>query len=166
MRTHLIRWLAAAIVALVLVGAQAQHFDEPSVMNQPYTQQVQDGYFGDYEGTYAPSEAKAEEGGPAPLKAEAKVVPQGERSYRIVLRAQPRDPAEWPLQIELPGRLEGERIRVFGSMGGHEWEGEIAKKTLRINKRGYGGIFEMRQVSKKAPSEGLKPPAGAIVLVA
>jgi hypothetical protein len=166
MKLHLIRWTAAVCVALALARGQAQHFDEPSVMNVPYTQQVQDPYFGDYDGTYAPSEAKAEEGGPMPVKAEAKVVPQGDRNYRVVLRAQPHDSTEWPLQIELPGRLEGERIHVFGSMGGHEWEGDIAKKTLRINKRGYGGIFEMLQVKKKSPSEGLKPPADAILLVA
>ena len=107
----------------------AQHFDEPTVMNQPYTQEVQDPYFGDYEGTYAPADLKPDAGGPQPVKAEAKVFPQGNRGYRVVLRAQPPDSTEWPLQVELDGRLEGESIRVAGFAGGHEWEGEAVSYT-------------------------------------
>jgi hypothetical protein len=166
MTNYLLAAMAILGMTGISSGSYAQHFDEPTVMNQPYTQEVEDPYFGDYEGTYAPSDLKPDAGGPQPVTAEAKVFPQGNRSYRVVLRAKPLDPAEWPLQVELDGRLEGERIRVTGLVGGHEWEGEIAKKRLKVNKRGYGGSFEMKQVMKKSPNEGLKPSAKAIVLLA
>src|SRR5262245_55105481 len=107
---------AVAIVVLCAAGfnMQARHFDEPCVINQPYTQEVPDAYFGDYEGTYACSDVKPADGGPHLVKAEAKVFPQGGRTYRVVLRARPLDPADWPIQIELAGRMEGERVRVLG----------------------------------------------------
>jgi hypothetical protein len=160
----------AALVLLGLAGAvptlHSQHFDEPSVMNQPYTQLVQDPYFGDYEGTYLPSDTPAAQGAPSAVPADAKVVAEGNRHYRVALRARPLDAAEWPLAVELGARLEGERLVVSGSSGGHEWEGQIAKGTLKINKRGYGGLFELNRVVKKSPREGAKPPANAIVMLA
>ena len=162
-----------AAFLLVLAGllpgipaVRSQSFSEPSVMSLPYTQMVADPHFGDYEGTYVCSDAKQEDGGPPPVPAEAKVVTEGHRRYRVVLSARPLAPEGSPWQIELGGRLEGERILVAGEAGGHEWEGEIGKKALRISKRGYGGVFEMKQVLKKSPTEGLKPPAGALVLLA
>ena len=134
-------------------------------MNQPYTQAVPDPYFGDYEGNYASSEPPTSEGGPAPTEAEAKIIAQGSRRYHITLRAQPVDPKDWPLQIELDGHLEGERVVFSGHAGGHDWQGQAARGTLRINKQGYGGVFEMKRVMKKSPTEGLKPPANALVLL-
>ena len=161
-------WFLLALLGLIqaVPAAHGRRFDEPTVMNQPYTQLVVDPLFGDYEGTYMPSEANVEAGGPAPVAAEAKVFPQGHHRYRVVLSARPLDPQSLPLQLELEGRLDGERILVGGAAGGHYWEGEIAKQALRITKRGYCGVFEMKQVLKKSPTEGLQPPANAIVLLA
>ena len=162
--------LVYATASLCLVGnislSFSRHLDEPIVISQLYTQEVQDPYFGDYEGTYAPSELKPEEGAPQPVRAEAKVYPQGGQNYGVVLRAKPLDVAEWPLQIELNGKLEGGRIRVSGVAGGHKWEGEIANSTLKVAKRGYGGLFVMKQIMKASPTQGLKPPSTAIVLLA
>jgi hypothetical protein len=167
---HILRNTPAS--ALVLFGLVAfllpcrGGFDEPTVMNQPSTQTVRDPYFGDYEGTYAFSDTSVADGAPAPAAAEAKVVAEGNHRYRIVLRAKPLDPSEWPLQIELPGRLEGEKIVVDGHAGGHDWRGQIAGGALSIAKQSYGGGFEMKRVIKKSPTEGLPPPPGAIVLLA
>ena len=62
--------LAAALAVTVAASQlKAQHFDEPSVMNQPYTQMVQDPYFGDYEGTYSAGEVQPEPGSPKPVPA-------------------------------------------------------------------------------------------------
>src|SRR5262245_12757079 len=67
------RTKAILYCAFICVGrlSYAQHFDEPTVMNQPYTQQVPDPFYGDYEGNYAPSETSVAEGGTAPIPAEA-----------------------------------------------------------------------------------------------
>jgi hypothetical protein len=158
--------LAAALTVTVAASPlQAQHFDEPSVMNQPYTQMVQDPYFGDYEGTYSAGEERPEPGSPKPVPAEAKVRALGNRAYAIVLRTHPAD-ADEALQAEVAGRMEGERVIVSGSSQGHEWEGEIGKQALQIRKRGYGGVFQMKRVMKKSPVEALPPPPGAIVLLA
>jgi len=125
-----------------------------------------DTYFGDYEGTYSFSETAVADGAPAPAEAEAKVIAEGNSRYHLVLRAKPLDPSEWPLQIELEGRLQGEKMIVDGHAGGHDWRGEIANGALKIAKQGYGGAFEMKRVMKKSPTEGLPPPGDAIVLLA
>jgi len=144
----------------------AQHFDEPTVMNQPYTQRVPDPYFGDYEGQYTAWETPAANGGVAALPAEAQVIAQGNRRYHVTLRAKAAAPQAWPLEVELDGRLEGERVVFEGEAGGHQWQGQVSKGALKIQKRGYGGDFEMKRVLKKSPTEGLKPPDKAIVLLA
>jgi Domain of Unknown Function (DUF1080) len=166
MQTNRLLWIMALGLSLTVPGVIGRQFEEPSVMNLPYTQQVPDPYFGDYEGTYAPTELKEEAGGPAPMAAEAKVIPEGHHSYRIILAAKPREAQTLPWQIELVGRHEGERIVVEGQAGDHDWEGEITKQGLRINKRGYGGHFDMKRIIRKSPTEGLPPPADAIVLLA
>ena len=161
-------WLLAALLGLGQTArvAHSGPFEAPTVMNQPYTQMVEDPYFGDYEGTYTPSDYKMEEGGPPPVAAEAKVFPVGHYRYRVVLSTQPLDPKSLPMQLELDAHIDGERVLVGAAAGGQYWEGEIAKQTLRITKRGYGGLFQMKQVMRKSPTEGLKPPAKAIVLLA
>jgi len=70
-------------------------------MNQPYTQLVADPHFGDYEGTSVCSEMKQEDGGPPPVQAEAKVVPEGHRHYRVVLSARPMAPEGLPWQSQV-----------------------------------------------------------------
>ncbi len=139
---------------------------QPAVGDLLSTQTASDPYFGDYVGLYTPSEVKADAGGPAPVTAEAKVVAQGNGTYRVVLDAQPLDLKGLPMQIELPGHVDGGRVVVAGASGGHDWDGEVAGKALRISKHGYGGVFELKQIMKKSPTEGLKPPADAIVLLA
>ncbi len=141
-------------------------FGQPAVVNQLSTQTAEDPYFGDYVGTYSFSDTSVADGAPAPAAAEAKVVAEGNRRYRVVLRAKPLDPEEWPLQIELAGRLAGEKITIDGHAGGHDWRGQIAGGALSVAKDGYGGVFEMKRVIKKSPTEALPPPAGAIVLLA
>jgi hypothetical protein len=166
LKSNLALALAMFGTAGALAAADNQKLEEPTVMNLPMTQNAQDPYFGDYEGTYSPSEAKVEEGGSAPMAAEAKVVAHGHHQYKIELHAKMPNPDAWPLQLELDGKVEGDRVLVSGYTGGHEWSGEISKQKLRINKHGYGGVFEMSRVMKKSPTEGAKPPEGATVLLA
>jgi hypothetical protein len=155
--------LASVLGMAILAAAYGQ---EPNPGDPLFTQTSVDPYFGDYVGTYTASETPAAAGGPAPVAAEAKVVPQGNRAYRIVLDAKALDPKGLPMQIELPGHVDGERVVVGGTSGGHDWDGEVSAKTLRVSKHGYGGVFEMKQVMKQSPTEGLKPPPGALVLLA
>lgn len=160
--------LAALMAALISSGLQqhgaAQHFDEPSVMNLPYTQLVQDAFFGDYEGTYTSGDGGTDFLTAASMLATAKVYPLGSRRYAVVLRSSAAE-AELFFQVELPGRIEGDRLLVSGTSSGTEWEGVISKQTLRILKRGYGGVFAMQSVSRKSPTDGIEPPPGAIVLL-
>src|SRR5262245_30898645 len=130
--------LLFAVVCLAPLS-YGQHFDKPTVMNQPYTQLVQEPFFGDYGGHFAPSEPAVAEGGAAPAPAEAQVIAQGNRRYHVTLRARPLSSEAWPLLVELDGHLEGERILFSGSSGGHVWAGGVSKGTLKIQKRGYGG---------------------------
>jgi hypothetical protein len=73
MKQYSLGLAAALTVAVATSQLKAQHFDEPSVMNQPHTQMAQDPYFGDYEGTYSAGEDRPEPGSPKPVRAEAKV---------------------------------------------------------------------------------------------
>lgn len=146
--------------------ATAVYAQPPGNSAQLPTQFAADPYFGDYTGTYAASDTSVEAGGPVPVLAEGKIVAQGNRHYRVVLSTAPTTTQGRPWQIELEGHIDGERLVIAGAAGGHDWEGEIANKALRINKRSYGGRFEMKQVMKKSPTEGLQPPARAIVLLA
>jgi hypothetical protein len=98
------------------------------------------------------------------MPATARVFPLGNRRYAVVLRSSGGE-AERFFQVELTGRIEGERLLVSGTSGGTEWEGSIAKQALRILKQGYGGVFVLRSVVKKSPTEGLQPPPGAIALL-
>ena len=144
-------------------SAVAKPFDEPSVMGLPYTQLVEDPLFGEYEGTYFGGEPGAAVQADA---AQAQVVPAGNKVYRVVLRARAGAEEGWPLQAELEGRLEGDVIKVAGQAGANDWDGTIGPDGLKIAKRGYGGMFEMKRVVRTSPNEGLKPPAGALVLAA
>jgi len=165
MRIHTSYLRLLACLFAVLLPCRGE-LDEPAAMDQSSTQMAVDTYFGDYEGTYSFSETAVADGAPAPAEAEAKVIAEGNSRYHLVLRAKPLDPSEWPLQIELEGRLQGEKMIVDGHAGGHDWRGEIANGALKIAKQGYGGAFEMKRVMKKSPTEGLPPPGDAIVLLA
>jgi hypothetical protein len=112
-----------------------------------------DGIQGEYAGTYSPVAAAA-------AKAEAKVIGEGGGSFRVVLTAE----GEKPLKVELTGKADGKKVPLTGKAGDVEWQGMIeGGQTLVAESK--DGKADLKWFVRKSPTEGEKPPAGAIVLL-
>jgi len=66
--------------------------------------------------------------------------------------------------IEVYGDLAGPRVNISYPSGGYEWRGEIRDGRLTL-RSAYGQHLELKKVTRTSPKEGLKPPAGAVVLL-
>jgi hypothetical protein len=149
--------VAVVLAAMALVlGASTQRVawgEEDTVMGQ-------------YEGTFTPAKG-------SPIKAEAKVVAEGKRYYRAVFSATPQS-GKQAVQFQLRGRLPGKFLSLFknskklllaGKVNEVNWAGTLFQGKLAVAAKGEaGGKFELTRIEPKSPTEGLKPPAGAIVL--
>ncbi len=152
--------LAMTAVAAILVAAQAGPVQTkpPERPDTPKPEPV-DRFMGEYVGTYKPADGEA-----AP--AEAKVVPDGGGKYRVVLIRPPVGEGPSKMRIELAGKVEGDRLAFAGQAGKTKWVGRIAGKLLRAEAEGQaGGRFEGKLTVRRSPTEGLKPPKGAVVLL-
>jgi hypothetical protein len=98
------------------------------------------------------------------LKAVGKVVDEGDR-HRLVLYTTPETPIDQGAYVEISGQVDGSQLALFGLSGGYGWKGQIQDGTLRAQS-GYGQYFEMKKIESRSPNAGLKPPAGAVVLLA
>jgi len=107
------------------------------------TEEPDDGIQGVYQGADAAS-----------VKAEAKVVGQGDGAFKVILTAG-SGPA-----VELAGKLEGGKVALTGAGG---VGGTIADKKLSATVGDKK--FEMAYTTVKPPTLGEKPPAGAVVLL-
>jgi hypothetical protein len=67
--------------------------------------------------------------------------------------------------IEVYGHKSGRDCLIGDRSGGYHWGGRIADGHLSI-RSAYGQHFELDKIVRKSPKEGLKPPAGAVVLLA
>jgi hypothetical protein len=114
-------------------------------------------FMGEYEGTFH-ADSKTT------LKAVAKVVDEGDQ-HRVMLYTTPETPIDQGAFVEISGQVEGSGLTLSGSSGGKGWKGEIKDGTLTA-KTEYGQYFEMKKIESKSPNAGLKPPAGAAVLLA
>jgi hypothetical protein len=161
-RHYLLSFCLAFALALSLPAAQA--FNEPDVRGQESTQPTDpknmDNIMGYYEGTYASFDTPDH-------TAQAMVVAEGNRTYRVVLMAQPMEGMPgFPLHFEVPATLGGATLNIFGTAGDKGWQGTLTDGVLVVNKMSYGGQFVLKKVDRHSPTEGMKPPKGAIVLLA
>jgi len=114
-------------------------------------------FMGEYEGTFH-ADAKVT------LKAVGKIVDEGDR-HRVMLYTTPETPIDQGAYVEISGQVEGSGMTLSGSSGGKGWKGEIKDGTLSA-KSEYGQYFEMKKIESKSPNAGLKPPEGAVVVLA
>ena len=114
-------------------------------------------FMGEYEGIFH-ADSKTT------LKAVGKVVDEGDR-HRVVLYTTPQTPIDEGAYVEISGQVEGSELALSGRSGGYGWKGTIKDGTLTA-KTEYNEYFEMKKIESKSPNAGLKPPAGAVVLLA
>ena len=98
------------------------------------------------------------------FKAVGKIVDEGDR-HRVVLYTTPETPIDQGAYVEISGQVEGAEMALSGSSGGYGWKGEIKDGALTA-KTEYGQYFEMKKIESKSPNAGLKPPEGAVVVLA
>lgn len=115
---------------------------------------------GDYVGTYQALPATASAA--RPLEGDAKVIAQGSGRYRVVLTA--HDDKAPRFSVVLTGSAEGDRVVLAGQGSEVEWKGKVeGGKTLIAESA--AGKFDLKFTVLHSPTEGLKPPSGAIVLL-
>ena len=154
MRLQAALTIAAMAMALIARGAEQTAITDDKIM-------------GDYVGAY--SSAKG-----SPLKAEAKVIAEGTKvkgfegksAYRAVLSTAPAEKEGQAVTVELRGPLEGDQLPLADKTTNPDWTGKIANEKLTVEPKGESsGRFELKHVVLHSPTEGRKPPAGAIVLL-
>jgi len=148
----------AAVVATMAVAL--------NVGGQRVVWSAEDTIMGQYEGMATPAKGSA-------VKAQAQVVAEGKRRYRAVLSPMPEAGVK-ATPLELKGRLSwlripflmGKKLSLAGNHQGVVWTGKIAEGNLTAAAKGEaGGKFDLNRIEPRSPTEGLKPPAGAIVLL-
>jgi len=118
-----------------------------------------DTIMGEYAGTFTPTEGAA-------FKGEAKVIAEGGGAYRAVLLYTPAGEGAKQVRFELTGTLKDEELPLAGSAGGAQWKGTLAQEQLTASAEGpKGGKFDLKRAVRHSPTEGQKPPAGALVLL-
>jgi hypothetical protein len=92
----------------------------------------------------------------------AQVIALGDDKFRMVSYrgGLPGDGWDKEFKQEIPGKREGGKI-VFTST--NNYRAELAAGKITINSDA-GGPWTMEKVLRKSPTEGAKPPAGAVVL--
>jgi len=124
-----------------------------------------DTVMGEYEGTFTPAKGEA-------VPAEAKVIAEfvragGEarKNYRAILSSKPKEPSQ-AVSLVTTSTLSEAVLPLTRQINGVEWAGNLASETLTLEGKGEnGGKWELRRVVRHSPTEGEKPPAGAVVLL-
>lgn len=119
---------------------------------------AQDAFMGEYEGTYRADRGQSS-------KATAKVIAEGPAYYRVVLQAEPLKSGQPTAQFEIYGVRQGTRVNLFGRANSEMWGGSIVGDRLVANPGYYGMSLELRKTVRRSPTEGARPPAGAVVLL-
>jgi hypothetical protein len=149
------KWLTVPVLSLALAATvlaaenkpkgaaakpEAETFIEPAKAGQDYLDQ------GEYKNDW---------GG-------AQVIALGANSFRMVTYkgGLPGDGWDKESKTETAGKREGGKIVFSGKDG---YKAELAAGKITINSDA-GGPWTMEKISRKSPTEGAKPPAGAIVL--
>jgi hypothetical protein len=151
--------MTAIVAALLAPGAAARGVPAKAEKKPPKTKRPVDLFMGEYAGTFTPAKGKA-------VSAEAKVVPDGGGRYRVVLITPPVREGPTRTRVQVPGKAEGDRLTFAGKPGKVEWTGSIAERKLTAEGKGRGGgRYELKLTVRKSPTEGAKPPPGAVVLL-
>jgi len=113
-----------------------------------------DGIMGEYVGRWRPA------GGTA-VEAMARVIGEGDGAYRVRLFTS----HDWASKFgELTGTAAGKRVELAGKVGDADGKGTIEGGELLVAKSS-AGEFEGKYTVRKSPTEGRKPPPGAVVLL-
>jgi hypothetical protein len=115
-----------------------------------------DSIMGEYFGTYTPAGGQA-------VKAEGRVIAEGNSQYRAVVTYPPADGGKG-VRLELTGKAEDKTVPLAGKAGDVEWKGTVVGgETLVAESK--DGKLDLKWTVRKSPTLGAKPPEGAIVLV-
>ena len=146
-----LRILAGVLAAMSLAAGlmAAQKAEKANATEQPL-----DKVMGDYAGTYTPA-------GGAEAKAGGKVVAEGDAKYFVALLLTAADGK--PARVELTGKGDEKKVTLAGKAGDAQWTGAIEDGKLAAQSK--DGKVDLKFTVKKSPTEGAKPPGGAIVLL-
>ena len=150
MRHKTLGW-ALAIVLTVGLGSWLYAAEgAPPPAGEP-----DDGIMGEYAGDFLPAERAK------PDKADAKVIGEGGGTFRAVIWTEDGKPA---LKFSMTGKAEGKTVALVGKAGDVEWKGVLeGGKTLAAESK--EGKIKLAFTVRRSPTEGQKPPAGAVVLL-
>ena len=138
--------LVVLAVAPVAVGQ-----DNPSPSGDPF--------IGAYEGTYRAS-------GRDPYPAKGQVINIGRGIYKVKVGFGVNDGTQQYGYVEIHGEAHGPRLRASGYSNDAHWTGSVRDGELMVKHDDhYGGTFTMTKVIHHSPTEGLKPPKDAVVIL-
>jgi len=129
----------------------------PALWAEGTAAKIADPFMGDYAGTFTPA-------GGAATEAKAQVVALGKGNYMAVLFYKVSKSATSEKRTEIRGKAKGGEVSLAGTVGNLSWSGRIAGGKLVAEARGLGK-FDLSHIVRKSPTEGLKPPKGAVVLL-
>lgn len=147
----------APIVAICMVAAAASAADVPPPVNDP----VQ----GQYEGVYMAPDGST-------VQAEAEIVGQSAREYRVRLWTKPTDGSD-KIELTLNGKRPskyfdwflGDEVRLKGGEEATEWRAVADQGSLIVQQKGSNDVvFSLSRVFRVSPTEGAVPPEGAVLL--
>jgi len=154
--------LAVLVFAPVLSvrGAESSSASAPTAGSEPSALEI-DPFMGEYVGVYQAGRTPA-------IGAEATVFPTGKGGYDITLTIIPPERSkDKPRELRLAGRRAGDKLRVHGGAASKGWSGELEGGLLTVRSAGVNGpLVELIRMDRTSPTEGAKPPAGAVVLLA
>lgn len=144
----LLTTLLAMAACAAAWAAQGQPAPKPS-------EEPDDGIMGQYEGQFLSADGGGAE------KASAAVIGEGGGMFRAVLKA---GEGEKVLKVVLTGKAEEKTVALAGKAGDVEWKGTLVGRQSLVAES-TAGKFTLKYAVCKSPTEGAKPPDGAIVLL-
>ncbi len=121
-----------------------------------------DAVMGEYAGNFQWNGARI-------IKAEAKVIAEGGGNYRVVLNAPVGEGVRGHLvNLEMSGKLEADKLALSGKDKDLEGTATLAQgKMSGVLKVGGNAAanFNLSKIVRHSPTEGSKPPRGAVVLL-
>lgn len=142
--------LAASLFGLLVFAVTASSASQAKAV---------DTIMGEYVGKFMPHKGTV-------AKADAKVIAMGKGRYRVVLTIEKPQRGAKPTRAEFDARLKGKALALAWKMGASEWTGSLTGgKLVAASKSPQGGRIELSRIVRHSPTEGLKPPPGAVVLL-
>ena len=161
MRIATVTLMTLGLVSVLSAGgAEPSPASAPTATSEPSARDI-DPFMGEYAGVYQAGRTPAIEAG-------ATVVPTGKGGYDITLTITPADRSrDKPRELRLTGRRVGDKLRIHGRAASAGWSGELEGGLLIVKDAGEkGALVELIRMDRKSPTEGAKPPAGAVALLA